>query len=452
MLAVIRPKANIFGCNRFEHMLISKIVKNLFIITIVIAYTRCEPVPTQSIKIEKELILNDHNYENMVGMTQILPTSNGIIQQLENPVIALGSAENLILSFDLLTNKFEYLAARVYHCNKDWSQSVLRDMEFLKEINLYRISDYDFSLNTKTPYINYRFELPKPTLSGNYIISIFRRSNPKDILFNRKFIVVENQSTIEQQVRVSTTVSKREEFQQLDFSVNYGRINSNDPASDLSIVLLQNHDWNTAKTDLRPSLIRPNENYIEFRLLNDQSSFFGGNEFRFFDLRTLDVAGRNVSRINQNVTSTDVFLGLDQPRGNQVYTQNLRDINGNFILENTDTGDVPLNSDYANVTFHLKAPKTNTSIYVVGRFNNWKMTNENQMRYSDQGGYYTTTLSLKQGYYDFQYRNSGANPFELEGSHFQAENDYEIIVYYRKPGNVYDQVIGYKRFNSLNQQ
>jgi hypothetical protein len=425
-------------------------MKNLFILTIIFLFTQCEPIPSQSIGQEKQMVYDNYNYEDLVGAVQIIPFKGQEASILENPIIGINDNQSLNLTFDLITENFEYLGVKIYHCNRNWQKSMLRDMEFIDDINTFRITDFDFSLNTNTPYINYRFEIPKPSISGNYIVSVFRRGNPKDILFNRKFMVVHNKSSIEQLVRVSTTVSKRDENQQIDFKVNYGNIQVNNPTQDITIVLLQNHRWQDARMNLTPSLIRPNDNYMEYRLLNLENNFPGWNEFRFFDIRTLNVTGRNVQNISTPTNgTTNVLLGVDSQRG-IVYTQNLRDINGNFIIQNTDPGDVPLNADYANVTFILKSDEYNGRVYVGGRFNNWNLTDENVMKYNSSNGTYQTTIFLKQGYYDYHYVVDAIDtaPYELERSHFQTENDYEIFIYYRKPGNINDELIGYKKFNS----
>ncbi len=397
------------------------------------------------------MVFDNYEYENLVGMTQLVPTQNGQPSFLENPVVELNDNQKLNLKFDLITDKFEYLGAKIYHCNKDWTKSLLRDMEFLDEINTFRITEYDFSLNTNPSYINYRFEVPKPTISGNFILSVFRRGNPDDILFNRKFLVVNNQSVIEQQVRMSTTVSKRDENQQIDFTVSYGNLQAINPTQDITVVLLQNHRWQDSRKNLRPSLIRPNENYMEFRLLTLENNFPGWNEFRFFDIRTLSVTGRNVQKISTAPNgSIQVQLAMDKKR-ERVYTQNLRDVNGNFILQNNDPGDVALNADYAHVNFYLQSEEfPNGKVYVIGRFNNWALDDENIMKYNPSREAYQTSILLKQGYYDYHYLVDAidTSAYVLERSHFQTENDYEILVYYRKQGNVNDELIGYKKFNS----
>ncbi|SNT25862.1 protein of unknown function [Ekhidna lutea] len=431
----------------------SKDMKNLAIITICFLLVQCEPVVPQQSSINKKIIFDNYEYEDIVGFSKLYPTENGQLKELENPVISLRQEEQLILTFDLLTDEFENLSANIYHCNKDWTRSGLRDMEFLSQINNYRITDFDYSVNTVQPYINYRFSVPKPTLSGNYILAVHRRANPDDLIFTRRFMVVDGAVSIDHTVRVSTTIAERDENHQIEYSVNYGNLMVNSPTQDIGTVLLQNHNWSTAITDVQPTLIRANEGYMEFRHLDLKTNFNGWNEFRFADLRTLNVAGRNVGRITNTGSKIYAPLKLDGTRGNITYTQNFQDINGNFIIQNNDPGEGQLNADYANVTFALKSEPINGEVYVIGQFNNWRITDINRMRYTNQNGLgrYETSLSLKQGYYEYLYyaKSDELPPYHFEGSHFQAENEYEILVYYRKPGNINDELIGYKRFRSI---
>ncbi|WP_332912833.1 hypothetical protein [Algoriphagus boritolerans] len=52
----------------------------------------------------------------------------------------------------------------------------------------------------------------------------------------------------------------------------------------------------------------------------------------------------------------------------------------------------------------------------------------------------------KQGWYDYQFGFPTANGYEsdpIEGSFFETENEYEVLVYYRALGSRYDQLVGY---------
>lgn len=428
-------------------------MKNLAIITIALLLVHCEPLVPQQSTVSKKIFFDNYDYEEIVGTVKILPVENGAIKELENPIVRLGESDQLLLSFDLLTDQFENLSAKIYHCDKEWKKSVLRDMEFLGQINNYRITDFDYSINTVQPYINYRMSITKPIISGNYVLAVFRRANPEDILFTRKFMVVASKVSIDHLVRVSTTIKERNNNHQIEYSINYGNLLVNAPTKDISTVLLQNHNWNTAIGVTQPTLIRANEGFIEYRYLDLKTNFSGWNEFRFADLRTFNVSGRNVGRITNTGSQITAPLKLDGSRGSLNYTQNFQDINGNYIIQDNDPGESLLNADYANVRFSLKSDKVNGDVYVWGRFNDWQLTDENRMHFTNENGInrYETSIPLKQGYYEYLYyvKSDELPPFYFEGSHFQAEDEYEILVYYRKPGNVNDELVGYKRFRSI---
>ena len=72
------------------------------------------------------------------------------------------------------------------------------------------------------------------------------------------------------------------------------------------------------------------------------------------------------------------------------------------------------------------------------------------MVYDEKMKGYKATLLLKQGWYDYQYGLKtpyGHSLKEIEGEHFQTENEYEILVYYREMGSRYDELIGYSVLN-----
>ena len=69
------------------------------------------------------------------------------------------------------------------------------------------------------------------------------------------------------------------------------------------------------------------------------------------------------------------------------------------------------------------------------------------MRYDSLRNEYTARILLKQGWYDYQYivQSPDVPPYVLEGTHFQTENLYEILVYYRPFQPQADLLIGYLR-------
>ena len=77
------------------------------------------------------------------------------------------------------------------------------------------------------------------------------------------------------------------------------------------------------------------------------------------------------------------------------------------------------------------------------------------MSYDTLNNTYEQEVLLKQGYYNYMYcvvKDGAKNKGDLttyEGSFFETENDYSILVYYRNPTLFYDELIGIKTFNSV---
>jgi len=53
-------------------------------------------------------------------------------------------------------------------------------------------------------------------------------------------------------------------------------------------------------------------------------------------------------------------------------------------------------------------------------------------------------MLLKQGFYNYEYwGDSPDDPNQIEGDHFQTENMYEVLVYYRPFQPMADLLVGY---------
>lgn len=392
--------------------------------------------------------MDDMNYDVNVGMVQLLPSSSQP-RDLDYPVLHLDEP-GLNLSFDLFEENSSYLFAYIKHCNRDWTPSNLSDIQFSDIYNEHNINNYSYSANTTIPYVHYQIELPTPTKSGNYVVVVYKDGNKSDAVFSRRFLVYDNKAKIEYTTHASNNISSRMKNQQIEFEVSYKGIEQANPLREFHVVLLQNHNWNTKISGLQPTLIRQDEQYLEYHHFNQENNFSGLNEFRFFDLRMVDYRGMNISHIEKGPTHIDAYIGMDKSREHQAYAQLIDDLNGDFYLKNNDPSDNELQSEYVNVHFELLTNQISNPIYVTGRFNNWQLDTKNKMIFDQQSMSYKTNILLKQGYYDyFYYVDSPESDFYmLEGSHFQTENNYEILFYYRNPFYNYDELIGYKAFNT----
>ncbi len=391
--------------------------------------------------ISKRLEYADKNYENYVG---------NVIVNSTNPMVKLGSAQPIDLEFDLLSNTFENLQARWVHCNFDWKPSQLREIEYLPGFNRFDHKSFDYSSNTKTPYIQYFFELDRPKVSGNYVLVLYRRNNPDDLLFSRRMVFYESQIDIEAEMIMPRSVKNRRTHQQLDFSINYSAIESPNPQRDFRTVLLRNKDWETAVVDLKANNVLPTSFKLEWNYFTGETEFAGWNQFRWLDLRTFVVRGNGVAKIERGEKRLDVYQSIDSDHGSNTYRQLINDNNGRYIPGNSDPGEPWLEADYAFVHFTLMSEINVGDVYVTGRFNEWRRNERNKMKYQPEVGAYEATIRLKQGYYDYRYEVASGSfePYHFEGSHFQTENEYDILIYFRAPGRINDRIIGYRQLNS----
>ena len=147
------------------------------------------------------------------------------------------------------------------------------------------------------------------------------------------------------------------------------------------------------------------------------------------------------------------FLFTDNPRSNLNY-RNFPDINGNFI-PNSTLGENPDNeSDYSIVYFSLarQFEIDNSKIYIYGKFNNYQLTDDNEMIYNPSLETFEGILLLKQGFYNYKYvivKNNMILKNQISGSFFQTENSYTVLVYKKGFEDLYDNLIGVGRTNSF---
>lgn len=389
----------------------------------------------------KLLIYDDHNYESYVG---------NVILNSTNIFAKTSSAQPLTLEFDLLTSQFENLQARIVHCNFDWKPSQLREIQYLDAFNRFDHKSFEYSTNTRTRYIQYFFEVARPKISGNYLVILSKRDNPNDILFTRRLVLFEDRIKITPSLRIPRVVKDRRTHQQLDFTINFNGFEAPNPNANFKTILMQNKNWDSAIENLKPTSIQPTVKEMRWEYFSGENQFPGWNQFRWLDLRTLTVRGMNVVKIQESETRVDVYQNLDSDHGSHSYRQLINDNNGRMIPGNSDPGATWLQADYVTVHFTLKSAENVGSVFLSGRFNDWERNDKTRMIYNSDVGAYELKLFLKQGFYDYRYEveSTATDVYHFEGSHFQAENEYDILVYYRAPGQIHDQVVGLSSINS----
>lgn len=405
-------------------------------------------VPLQTTDSQQEggsgpLQLIDRVYADNVRTVQLYLVSGPMPVPALNPPVARLGQEQLMLEFDVLRSGNESLMFRLIHCNHNWMKSVLSDLDFLNEFNAFPVNDFAYSIDTAIPYVHYRAVIPFVKLPGNYVVVVYRNNNPEDVLLSRRFLVFENRLHFVRQGNLIGPGLAAELNQQLNFSLNYSRTELINPQETVNVTIRQNQRWDNMVQGLKPTFIREHQRELEYRFFTSENLFPAGNEFRFFDLRSLINPGVNVDRVDRTQQPPLVILALDRSRAGDRYAR-YPDLNGQFVISNLDNPQ-PNSAQYAMVRFTLRSPQLSGEVYLSGALTDWQLAEPFRMKYQQEGGVYQTEVLLKQGWYNYQYivdaRGTQANM--LEGNHFETENFYEIFVYYRPFQPPADLLIGY---------
>lgn len=433
------------GCNKFGKINYSHrfaIMKTcLFCICALLIVQGCTPISAPSASTgggPKVLRLEDAIYERDIHTVRLYADGNPM-----SPAAAQLGQAGLMLEFDDLKNQREDYYARIIHCDYNWTQSRLQDLDFIAAYNEFPINNIEFSVDTHIPYVHYWFQVPPVKLSGNYVLVVYRGSNRDDIVLTRRFLVYENRITLKRNQNLVGQGSVAQVNQQINFTIDHSNLQILNPMQDVNVTIRQNQRWDNAATDLKPMFTREIEKELEYRFFDDGKMFRGNNEFRFFDMRSLFNPGRNVAYVDRNVKPFEVYVARDKTRGHEAYAQ-YNELNGNYIIQNYDQGDESF-ANYAWVNFTLAAAKIEGDVYLMGALTNWQANEQSKMRYDSTAQQYTGRLLLKQGWYDYLYHvKSNTLPSHyFEGSHFQTENRYEVLVYYRPFQPRADLLIGY---------
>ncbi len=412
----------------------------------------CAPVPggsggSSSNGPLSSLQTQNRQYLNSIQTVQLFPDDGTANSQLLPAVTPMNGQNQLVLHFDDLQQDKQDYQVRIVRCDYNWEVSRLSTLEYLDEYNEFPITDFSFSYNTRQPYVHYQFTVPPVKLSGNYLLVVYRNRNTSDVVLSRRFMVYENQAPV-RTFLVAAPGGERLQRQQIDLEVLYRNLPGIvDPTTQLKVVIRQNQRWDNAVVNLRPTGDRTGTQQLEYQLFDLSNAFFGGNEFRFFDLRTVRANGQNVGTIRVDTVrkSLDAFLQPDKPRGRLPYAQR-DDLNGNYVIANQDFREDPsISGEYAAVHFFLQAEQPyNWPVYVAGDFSNYENLPPYTMQYDAELKGYTADVPLKQGWYNYLYLSGNKeNALTVEGTFSETENFYEVFVYYRPNTKPTDMLVGY---------
>ncbi len=417
----------------------------LLLLFIFISLKALAQVRTEDVRLE------DYIYNENIKTVLLYPATDRADdpRRLIGPaVIQLEGERPLILEFDDMTADYRGFRAKLIHCNADWNKSVLNDIEFTYEYNDYPITEFKQSFGTKVPFYHYRFQIPRLKVSGNYVLVVYSERQ-RQVVLTRRFMVYENKVRITAQARFSQGIREQRTDQQIDFSLDYKGFQVVAPQTGLQVVIRQNFRWDKAKSGFKPTNVRPFDSVLEYQFFSLENTFPGGNEFRYFDSRTLSARGYGVYELERLSEFTRLILSPDKPRAYGAYIQ-MDDLNGQYIVDQRESGMGSDEADYTPVVFTLKMPEiADAAVYVNGSFHLWLRNELNRMSYNADLQAYQAVMLIKQGVVNYDYTVvQGAaeqgDEAQIEGNFAATENDYDVLVYNRPPAARADKLVGYR--------
>ncbi|EJL73888.1 type IX secretion system plug protein [Chryseobacterium populi] len=368
----------------------------------------------------------------------------------ETPVINFN--QTLVLSFDDLTNSSEIYRYTIKHYDRNWNDDNLFFTEFANGSLNGLLDRFQYSFNTLQAYTHYTLTFPnekiQPKISGNFELIVYKDSADKP-LFKKRFFLVEDNATLALNVsRIADSknpnVNQRVEVQAVSKA---GDLSSN--VNSMSLNVMQNNNFNVTVNNQKASTTLGNK--LLFQQMN--LTFPGNNEFYYFDNKNMDMAA-------DMVRATEVKDGVNQTYLHAVWAYPLNyqyqpDVNGAWYYRRNDLGlerNAEREADYSWVYFSLDSDPLDKDIYVLGGFNNFKASKENQMQYDAANKQYVAKIFLKQGFYNYilatKESNGALNFGEINGNFWQTENLYQAFLYYAPFGRNYDGLMGYGEFRT----
>lgn len=371
------------------------------------------------------------------------------------PVISLDSDDKVSVSFDDMTHEYVRYLYKLEHCDRDWNTTEsLFESDYMTGTNLeVPIENHVQSMNTTVQYTHYTLEFPnsyvRPLLSGNYRVTIYEDGGAESPVAEACFSVVDAKMGVGATVTTNTDIDYNGSHQQVGVSLNFGDVEVRDPEREIFVQVLQNKRYDNA-------VIAPSADYRDANGLRWEHCreliFDAGNEYRKFEVLNLHQPTMGVDILRWFPPYYHAVLYVGEKRGNYV---NSPEQNGSYVIRNEANADNDWQSEYVITHFSLAMPElAGGDFYVCGQWTGYDFAPEYKMRYDAQQQEYVVEILMKQGYYNYLYLfvpDSGrtGSAQEAEGSFYQTENEYTVLVYAHLQGERYDRLLGCRDFRFI---
>jgi len=405
------------------------------------------------------LVFFTANFISKAQLSEIQPPPHiqtvifkGATPQAQIPIIKLG--ESITLEFDdINANERDYFYT-IEHFNFDWTPTDLVKSEYLDGFDDILVNFWENSYNTFQSFTHYRLTVPNRdtraiTKSGNYLLSIF--DSYGNVVFTRKFMVYENNANVGVEIKRSRNMNLIRQQQVVWFSIGSQGTLFINPNQNVKVLAMQNHNINTAITNLKPQYTMGNDLIYRY---DQEAAFWGGNEYLNFDNSDVRGATSAIRAIDLQDLYIN-YLYTNAARKDRPYTY-FPDINGRFQVRNIRGQKASIDAEYVWIHFALNYFEDigDRDIHIYGAFNNFAIDESTKMEYDPKSDNYKLRRLFKQGFYNYKYvivdKNGDVDEGAIDGNFDVTENEYTVVAYYREPGGRFDRIIGVGHANSEN--
>lgn len=387
--------------------------------------------------------------------------TDGDFQRL--PVIDNTNNSSLEISFDILSDEQVFLQYQVLHCDANWRPDDLSELDYIDGFQPTRVEEVTPSFNTYVNYWHYTLSFPNEEvrllISGNYAVIFHIEGDPDTPVAMACFSVTEQMAFVSGEVSGNTDIDYRQEHQQLTLQCTWSasHLPYLNPASDLRLVVTQNHRPDTRRTLDQPSRMEAGKAYYEH---NPALIYEAGNNFRRFEFTDRHYATLGIEQVRFVDPYYEVKIPIQPSRQGGFYLYD-RDQHGRYVLNALRVDDVNTEAEYfwADIQLAGAMPsRRGTSVYLTGDFTYGELTEPYLLQYDPVLETFHGRVLLKQGHYNYQFLcGQEWTPAEdvqtvaptlgpCEGNYYEAHNEYDVYVYYRAPGERYDRLLGIAQF------
>ncbi len=371
---------------------------------------------------------------------------------LSPPVMRLGTADVLHVSFDELSHNYRRYVYHLEHCEADWQPSAdIFESDWLVGFNDNTIDDYDNSLNTTVLYTHYSLQIPNDRcrlkMSGNYCLTVYdeQEGSLDEPVLTAEFRVVEPLMNVGLSVTTNTDVDFNLSHQQVSMTAVYNSLQVTHEEEQLWTVVTQNGREDTQVAGTRPTSLQLGK--AQWEHCRDLI-FDAGNEYHKFEVLDVSHPTLGIDRMRWDGSNYHAFPFANEPRRHYVYDE---DANGAFYIRNSDNIENDRTCDYVYVNYKLLTGHEYPDAHIVvdGQWATDDNADTYLMTYDETDRSYNARILQKQGYYSYQYllltADGRVRPIPEEGSFFQTENRYQAYVYYKGTGARTWRLVGYQQ-------